>query len=112
MDLFDPIAPQIPLVKDKLKNQDKFPINMLKMEILNSLNINSISFIAGESGSGKTTQTGQYILELCELNKRKCRIICAVPYELIAYYSALRVSEQLGEDLGHTVGCHLFNNEK
>ncbi len=85
---------------------------MLKMEIFNSLNINSISFIAGESGSGKTTQIGQYILELCELNKRKCRIICAVPYELVAYYSALRVAEQLDEKLGYTVGVHLFNNEK
>ncbi|CAK9113995.1 unnamed protein product, partial [Durusdinium trenchii] len=65
---------------------------------------NPVVIVQGATGSGKTTQLPQYILEHAAEQNERCRILVTQPRRVSCVSVARRVSEERGEALGHTVG--------
>lgn len=84
-----------------LKQKQSLPIYAHREEILNAIDTNDVVIISGETGSGKSTQVVQYLLE----DDPNSVIVCTQPRRLSAISLAERVSEELGdEDVGKRVG--------
>ncbi|EKE37673.1 helicase, putative [Entamoeba nuttalli P19] len=84
------------------RNREELPIFFKKKEIITSIKENQINIIIGETGSGKTTQIAQYIVE--EGIGKNGRIGCTQPRRVAAVSVAQRVSEEVGSKLGEEVG--------
>ncbi|MGM0642944.1 MAG: ATP-dependent RNA helicase HrpA [Thermodesulfobacteriota bacterium] len=78
------------------------PIAARKDEIVEAVRDNSVVIISGETGSGKTTQIPKMMLE-AGLGTRGV-IGCTQPRRIAAQSVASRIAQELGEDLGGTVG--------
>ena len=79
------------------------PIYKLKHELLQAIKDNKILVVIGETGSGKTTQITQYLVEAGYVNYGK-KIGCTQPRRVAAMSVAKRVSEEYGCKLGEYVG--------
>ena len=66
--------------------------------------------ISGSTGSGKTTQTPQYILENYIMYGvgSNCNIIVTQPRRISAISNAERVAEERGEKVGDTIGYQVI----
>jgi len=64
---------------------------------------NRVLIVIGETGSGKTTQLTQYMLEAGYAKNGK-KIGCTQPRRVAAMSVAKRVSEEMGVALGEEVG--------
>lgn len=82
---------------------DKLPITAYGEEIIQAIKNHPVLVIAGETGSGKTTQ----LPKLCLHAGRGLygRIACTQPRRIAATSVAERIAEELRENLGKTVGC-------
>lgn len=85
----------------KLFYPDNLPINEHKNAIIDAIVQHQVVVIAGDTGSGKTTQLPKMCLEA--LPDNELLIGCTQPRRIAASTVASRVSEELGED-GHIVG--------
>lgn len=83
------------------------PIFDYRTQLIEMIDQSRSLVVVGETGSGKTTQVPQYILEHCADTNLPCRIICAQPRRLSAISVAERVAYERGEVLGHTVGYQI-----
>ncbi|ELT93867.1 hypothetical protein CAPTEDRAFT_210086 [Capitella teleta] len=83
------------------------PVFKMKETIMKSLHENHVFMVAGETGSGKTTQVPQMILDDCHDNSKTCRIFCTQPRRLAALTVAERVAAERGENVGQTVGYQI-----
>jgi ATP-dependent RNA helicase DHX57 len=90
-----------------LVKRRKLPSYEFKNQILDSIQKNQIIIISGETGCGKSTQTGQFILEACFETKSPCNIICTQPRRLSATSLAKRVSDEQCQELGKLVGYRI-----
>ena len=77
----------------------KLPVARHRAELLQALR-QPISLIQGETGSGKTTQIAQYLLEEAAAEGRPLRIVCTQPRRL----SAIGVAERIAAERGELVG--------
>jgi ATP-dependent helicase HrpA len=86
------------------------PITAHREEILAALAQHQVVIIAGETGSGKTTQLPKFCLEA----KRGTRghIACTQPRRIAARAMAERVSEELQSELGQIVGYQVRFRER
>lgn len=66
-----------------------------------------VVMISGDTGSGKTTQIPQYILDLASQKKEPVRIVCTQPRRIAAISVAERVATERGESIGSTVGYQI-----
>jgi ATP-dependent helicase HrpA len=80
---------------------DALPVTQRREEIQKALRDNQVVIIAGDTGSGKTTQLPKMCLEL--LLHSTGRIGCTQPRRIAALTVSARVAEELG-DFGHAVG--------
>ena len=76
------------------------PIWGMRNQIIQSIWTNQVILITGASGSGKSTQVPQFIMETCEQRNEACRIICTQPRRLMA----MTVSERIALERDETVG--------
>ncbi|XP_075885504.1 3'-5' RNA helicase YTHDC2 isoform X2 [Nelusetta ayraudi] len=76
-------------------------------EILQLLRENRVLLVLGDTGSGKTTQIPQFVLDECSQSEEACRIFCIQPRGLAAISVAQRVAAERGESVGQTVGYHI-----
>lgn len=85
-----------------LSIRSKLPVFMERDKIVQSIRDNSICLIVGETGSGKSTQTGQFIMEDWLTTQAAdgitpCNIFVTQPRRISAISLAKRVSEEQGE---------------
>lgn len=95
---------------DKLRRtRAELPINQNSAKVLDLIKNNTYSIIVGATGSGKTTQVPQMILEnaISRGEGSSCNIICTQPRRIAATSVARRVADERGEVLQETVGYHI-----
>eukprot|EP01069_Polyplicarium_translucidae_P000235 Polyplicarium_translucidae@DN1132_c0_g1_i2.p1 len=80
------------------------PIYNYRDTIIQTVRDNPVVIIVGETGSGKTTQIPQYLLEEGFTEGRVKKIGCTQPRRVAAMSVSARVAEELGCKLGHDVG--------
>ncbi|CAI2371503.1 unnamed protein product [Moneuplotes crassus] len=91
------------------EQKEGLPIYQLKADLIQAINDNRILVVIGETGSGKTTQMTQYMVEM-GLHRRG-RIGCTQPRRVAAMSVAKRVSEEFGCRIGQEVGyCIRFED--
>ena len=92
--------PKNSLIKQQKKN---LPIYKYKEDLIKAIKKNNILIVIGETGSGKTTQMTQYILE-SGLGDKYNKIGCTQPRRIAARSVAKRVAEEMDVKLGREVG--------
>ncbi|XP_076294803.1 3'-5' RNA helicase YTHDC2 [Lasioglossum baleicum] len=100
-------VPQLKTNLDVLNFRKSLPVFSVREDIINALNSNDVIIIGGETGSGKTTQVPQFILEHCQQIHQPCRIICTQPRRLSAVSVAERVAFERDEKIGQTFGYQI-----
>ncbi|XP_035893626.1 3'-5' RNA helicase YTHDC2-like [Anopheles stephensi] len=85
----------------------RLPIAQFHEQIMACMQQNQVMIISGNTGSGKTTQVPQYILERAAQTKQPCRIICTQPRRISAVTVSERVCYERSEPLGDTVGYQI-----
>ena len=88
----------------------ELPITSRKDEIVHALRTSQVLVLAGETGSGKTTQIPKMCLE-AGLSQRG-RIGCTQPRRVAALTIARRLAQELQVDYGREVGSKIRFNDK
>ncbi|KAF7870564.1 hypothetical protein EAF04_004308 [Stromatinia cepivora] len=90
------------------------PLKKHSSEVLSLVESNQYSIIVGKTGSGKTTQLPQIILDdyIRKGYGGTCRIICTQPRRIAATSVAQRVAEERGQELCDQVGYKIGYNAK
>ena len=94
----------------KVEFPPELPISSRAEEITEAIQRNPVIILAGETGSGKSTQ----IPKMCLAAGRGTfgRIACTQPRRVAALSVSRRVAEELGVQWGREVGCKVrFNDE-
>lgn len=86
-----------------LNTQQSLPVYSYKDEIMRAVQDFQILIIVGETGSGKTTQIPQYLIDAGFTSNGK-KIGCTQPRRVAAMTVASRVAEEMRVRLGHEVG--------
>ncbi|GIY23789.1 3'-5' RNA helicase YTHDC2 [Caerostris extrusa] len=84
--------------------RQNLPIWNCQEEIIQMISCHQVVLISGETGSGKTTQVPQFILDHCSIVGQPCRIICTEPRRLAAITVAERVAMERDDKIGQSVG--------
>ncbi|XP_071051704.1 3'-5' RNA helicase YTHDC2-like [Onthophagus taurus] len=87
--------------------RSNLPVFEMRNFILETIERNCVTIISGETGSGKTTQIPQYLLEYSNSLNKPCRIICTQPRRISTVAVAERVSIERGERVGETCGYQI-----
>ncbi|GFO22452.1 ATP-dependent RNA helicase dhx29 [Plakobranchus ocellatus] len=85
----------------------KLPILDARDEIVSTIESNQVTVIQGPTGSGKTTQIPQFILDYYAEESRYCNIIVTQPRKIAAMSVAKRVSDERGWELGSVCGYQI-----
>lgn len=86
----------------KIKYDEALPVAAKKDELIRLIRDNQVVVIAGETGSGKTTQIPKLCLDAGQGARGK--IGCTQPRRLAARSVSERIAEELGTHLGDIVG--------
>jgi ATP-dependent helicase HrpA len=84
------------------KHDPDLPISTRREEIMETLRREQVLIIAGDTGSGKSTQLPQYCLELGR--GLEAMIAHTQPRRLAARALAARIAEEVGQPVGRSVG--------
>jgi ATP-dependent helicase HrpA len=84
------------------KHDPDLPISAQREAIMEALRRNQVLIVAGDTGSGKSTQLPQYCLELGR--GTDALIAHTQPRRLAARALAARIAEELGQPVGRSVG--------
>ncbi|KAI0034623.1 P-loop containing nucleoside triphosphate hydrolase protein [Vararia minispora EC-137] len=91
------------------QQREQLPIAQGKDAIVREISTNDVTIVLGETGSGKTTQIPQYLIESNVINGR---IAVTQPRRVAATSLAARVSQEQGKPLGSLVGYSVRFDEK
>ncbi|EMC92762.1 hypothetical protein BAUCODRAFT_261696 [Baudoinia panamericana UAMH 10762] len=85
------------------------PMNQYRQDVIGMVSNHPHSIIVGATGSGKTTQVPQILLEheIASGQGGSCNIVCTQPRRIAATSVAQRVAVERNEDLGQSVGYHV-----
>ncbi|CAJ2503955.1 Uu.00g113490.m01.CDS01 [Anthostomella pinea] len=89
--------------------QATLPINIYRSQVMEMILKNQVSCVVGATGSGKTTQVAQMILDhfISMGSGASCNVVCTQPRRIAASSVARRVAVERNEDLGDSVGYHV-----
>lgn len=90
-------------IKSILETRRSLPVFAYREELLQAVEDYQTIIIVGETGSGKTTQIPQYLVE-AGFTKDGKKIGCTQPRRVAAMSVAARVSEEMNTKIGHEVG--------
>ncbi|KZW02192.1 P-loop containing nucleoside triphosphate hydrolase protein [Exidia glandulosa HHB12029] len=101
---------------EKIRNQrESLPVFTQAAELLQTIEANEVTICMAATGSGKTTQIPQIILDdwIAKDKGTKCNILCTQPRRLAAISVAERVASERGEPCGKSVGYQVrFENKQ
>jgi hypothetical protein len=80
------------------------PVFAWREELLKTIGANRVTVVEGETGSGKTTQVPQFVMEDAAARGIACNVVVAQPRRISAMSVAERVASERGERIGGTVG--------
>ncbi|XP_071436724.1 ATP-dependent RNA helicase DHX29 isoform X2 [Pithys albifrons albifrons] len=85
-----------------LKERQELPVFKHRFSVVETLKKHRVVVVAGETGSGKSTQVPHFLLEdlLLDEGSKKCNIVCTQPRRISAVSLATRVCEELGCESG------------
>ncbi|KAK1398739.1 RNA helicase [Heracleum sosnowskyi] len=93
---------------DILDKRKTLPVWSQKDEFVKQLKNNQTLILVGETGSGKTTQIPQFVLEAVDLenqsNQKKYMIACTQPRRVAAMSVSHRVADEMDVTIGEEVG--------
>lgn len=92
------------------QQQESLPIFSFREQLIEAVRQNQILIVVGETGSGKTTQTTQYLAQAGFTNNGI--IACTQPRRVAAMSVAKRVAEEVGCALGEEVGYSIRFEER
>ncbi|KAK6525065.1 ATP-dependent RNA helicase A [Arthrobotrys megalospora] len=103
-----------PSLEEMRAKRADLPMNQHSSKVLDIVKNNPVSIIVGATGSGKTTQVPQILLEdaVKAGEGASCNIICTQPRRIAATSVAQRVAEERNEPLRKTVGYHVRFDSK
>jgi ATP-dependent RNA helicase DHX57 len=103
-----------PRLQSMMAQRRTLPAWEMRQEVIDIVNNNQVTIISGETGSGKSTQSAQFILD--DLYSRGfgevTKIICTQPRRISALGLADRVSEERGSNVGQEVGYIIRGESK
>jgi pre-mRNA-splicing factor ATP-dependent RNA helicase DHX15/PRP43 len=85
-----------------LEKRLQLPVYQFKDQLLDAVRDNQIVVVEGETGSGKTTQIPQFLVNYA--TQGKTLVACTQPRRVAATSIAQRVSEEMDVELGAQVG--------
>jgi len=102
------------LAREKVASRHELPIAHMEHEIVELIVNNQVVLVSGSTGSGKTTQIPQFILDYYISYNRgsECNIIVTQPRRVAAISIAERVAWERGEQLGDSVGYSVRFDQK
>ncbi|KAK4848252.1 hypothetical protein QYF36_010834 [Acer negundo] len=92
---------------DILEKRKTLPVWHQKDDFLQVLKANQVLILVGETGSGKTTQIPQFVLEGVDMEtpgRRKMLVACTQPRRVAAMSVSRRVAEEMDVAIGEEVG--------
>jgi ATP-dependent RNA helicase DHX57 len=103
-----------PEYKSMLKIRQSLPSFKFKSQITTAIASSQVLICCGETGCGKSTQLGQFILDemIDQGLGQTCNIICTQPRRISAIALADRVSQERCEKLGTQVGYSIRGENK
>ncbi|OAI58144.1 ATP-dependent RNA helicase HrpA [Verrucomicrobiaceae bacterium SCGC AG-212-N21] len=94
-----------------IRYPEDLPITARREEIVAAIRQHQVVILAGETGSGKTTQLPKMCLEAAG-DQLRGKIGCTQPRRVAAMSVSRRVAEELGAQWGREVGCKMrFNDD-
>ena len=87
--------------------RQSLPIWPHRAALLSAVSIGQVVLVTGDTGSGKTTQVVQYLLEEASLNNENVRMVCCQPRRLTTVTVSERVAAERGEKVGGSVGYQI-----
>ncbi|EDW63086.1 uncharacterized protein [Drosophila virilis] len=101
-----PRVPPIPrsICGDLDDERRNLPIFTKRERIFELLEMSQVLIVNGATGSGKSTQLPQYLLEEAAASNQSVRIVVSQPRRIAAINVSGRIAEERGEVLGDTVG--------
>jgi HrpA-like RNA helicase len=91
-----------PKYEDMLLERQELPVFQHRDLVINTIRDNQVVLISGETGSGKTTQVPQFLLEdmIFQGEGAHCNIIVTQPRRISAVGVAERVANEMGQACG------------
>lgn len=101
-------------VKAMRKSREHLPVHQNITDILTQVELNQVSICMAATGSGKSTQVPQLLLDDAILQGKGalCNVICTQPRRIAAISLAQRVANERGESLGESVGYQVRFDQK
>lgn len=100
-------------MRNTQRSRSQLPVHAMKGEIMQAIYDNPVVIIKGATGSGKTTQIAQYILEdhIASNQGAYCNICVTQPRRISATSVSERIAYERGEEIGKSVGYSVrFDN--
>ena len=94
--------------------RQSLPVMQKSGDLLVKIELNQVTVCMAATGSGKTTQVPQILLDDYILRKQgsRCNIVCTQPRRIAAISVANRVAKERGETVGQSVGYQVRFDHK
>jgi pre-mRNA-splicing factor ATP-dependent RNA helicase DHX15/PRP43 len=87
-----------------LATRQKLPVYQFREQLIEAVRENQFVVVEGETGSGKTTQIPQFLIEADMITPGETAVACTQPRRVAATSIAQRVAEEMDVELGQEVG--------
>lgn len=94
------------------EKRQRLPAAQSRKKIIDVIRNNQVTVVSGATGSGKTTQVPQFLLEDARETKEPISVVCTQPRRIAAMSVAERVAAERCERIGQSIGYQVKLNTK